>query len=73
VESAGIDSGGGWVRGEITRGIVEPERSGRQHGVWCRDRREWVPGFARYPLGSELREEVPLPVSLSSHSLLFTA
>ena len=40
MESAGINSGGGWVRGEITRGIVETERSGRQHGVWCRDRQE---------------------------------
>ena len=33
MESAGINSGGGWVRGEITRGIVETERSGRQHTV----------------------------------------
>ena len=33
--------------GSHAREIVDSERSGRQHGVCCRDRRERVPGFAR--------------------------
>jgi len=57
------------VRGEITRGLVDPERSGRQHGVCCRDRREWVPSSAGYPSGSEPRERSSLSMFLSSLSI----